>query len=98
MNCPKTGERCYLGSSCERAEQCYLERGDKDEKPHRGALEIMIDLQAAEAKVLDLEAELFAVTGMDRRRFELGMRALVLPEPEGGRALHQLRSEFGGAL
>jgi hypothetical protein len=67
-------------------------------RPYRGALEIMQDLRDTENRILELEGELRELTGMTRERFELGMRALVLPDPEGGEALMELRRQFGGAL
>ncbi|HEV2724044.1 MAG TPA: hypothetical protein VGV10_05380 [Thermoleophilaceae bacterium] len=54
----------------------------------RGALK-------SEERVAQLTAGLEAHVGMPSERFALGRLALVLPEPEGGRALQPQRDQNG---
>jgi hypothetical protein len=69
-----------------------------DTTTRRTLTDVLYDLVEAREKMEACEAEIEQLTGMPCDRFILGARALVLPEPDGGRALQELRERFGGAL
>jgi hypothetical protein len=65
---------------------------------HRTAVEIVEEIQDLDNRRLELESELIEETGMPYDQFVLGMKALVLPDPQGGAALLEYRRQYGGGL